>query len=156
MLRHRVYTGTDFTRGPSPHLSWVELDQRDGQAPYPERWRLNRGATLGFEFELIRLRVGASIRINSGYRSLLYNKAVGSRPKSQHVQGRAIDLAVPKKLSLPDFLDIIIEVARLPYSRLKGIGVYPTFIHIDTRPSERIARWRGSRRVAEALIERVG
>lgn len=43
-------------------------------------------------FEPIRAHVGRPIKINSGYRSKLLNKAVGGSPTSQHVTGQAMDL----------------------------------------------------------------
>jgi zinc D-Ala-D-Ala carboxypeptidase len=43
-------------------------------------------------FEPLRKWVGGSIKINSFYRSPELNKAIGGSSKSQHCQGRAIDI----------------------------------------------------------------
>ena len=43
-------------------------------------------------FEPIRAKVGAPIRINSGFRSGALNKAIGGSKTSQHSLGEAIDL----------------------------------------------------------------
>ncbi len=93
------------------------------------------------------------MRINSAFRHLEYNLSIGSTKTSQHVEGRALDLGIPRAMELVDFLGIILDVANRPGSRMRGIGVYPTFIHIDTRPSVRLARWRGGRVSAEVTKE---
>lgn len=74
--------------------------------------------------------------INSAYRHLLYNRGVGSKDSSRHVQGRAVDIRyirdgrqVPPK-----------EVAQyMEYMGFHGIGEYRTFTHGDTGP--RVSRW---------------
>ena len=43
-------------------------------------------------FEPLREWVGGAIKINSMFRSEELNKAIGGSSKSQHCQGRAIDL----------------------------------------------------------------
>ena len=144
------WPGTDLEKGPSPHLSWSELGCRDG-TPYPERWRRNRAVVLARVFERIRLEVGAPIRVNSAYRTRQYNVRVGGSRRSQHIEGRALDLAVPRNLALWKFLEIVLAVTRQPGSLLRGIGVYPSFIHIDIRPSPRLVRWQGKRVQAELV-----
>lgn len=37
-------------------------------------------------------RYGKPIRVNSGYRSPILNKAVGGKPTSQHLRGEAADI----------------------------------------------------------------
>ena len=43
-------------------------------------------------FEPLRLWVGGPIKINSFYRSPKLNKAIGGSKRSQHCEGRAIDI----------------------------------------------------------------
>lgn len=43
-------------------------------------------------FEPLRLYVGGAIKINSFYRSVDVNKAVGGSSRSQHCKGQAIDI----------------------------------------------------------------
>ena len=43
-------------------------------------------------FEPLRQWVGGPIKINSFYRSPALNEAIGGSPKSQHCQGRAMDI----------------------------------------------------------------
>lgn len=148
-----LFPGTDLARGPSPNLSWEEMNCNDG-TPYPEDWRLERAIPLAYEFQLIRRQVGGPIHIGSAFRSETWNRKNKGARKSQHVQGRALDLTCPRELAISDFLDLVLLVADRGSSRIKGIGIYPSFIHIDTRPTSRRARWSGSRATAE-LLDRV-
>lgn len=45
--------------------------------------------------EPVRAHFGRPVRVNSGYRSPAVNKAVGSKPTSQHAKGEAVDFEVP-------------------------------------------------------------
>ena len=49
-------------------------------------------------FEPIRKKVGHPIKLNSGYRSPLLNKAIGGAKTSQHCKGEAMDLDLHDKL----------------------------------------------------------
>lgn len=84
----------------------------------------------------IRNHFGKAITINSGYRTPTYNKKVGGSSNSQHCLGTACDIVV--KGVTPK------QVATYAETLLKnrgGIGIYPTFTHIDVRESK--ARWNG-------------
>lgn len=79
--------------------------------------------------QLIRNHFGKPVQVNSGYRCADHNKAVGGAAKSNHLLGKAADIVVngvePK------------EVAKYAESiGVKGIGVYKTFTHIDTRANK--------------------
>ena len=52
----------------------------------------NMELTANKIFEPLREHVGAPIKINSFYRSVELNKAIGGSAKSQHCEGRAIDI----------------------------------------------------------------
>ena len=75
----------------------------------------------------VRDYFGRPVKINSAYRTPAYNKKVGGVSSSQHVKGTACDIAVegvpPKAVAA--YLE-----AMFPDS---GIGLYDTFVHIDTR-----------------------
>ena len=64
--------------------------------------------------------------INSGYRCLKLNQAVGGVPTSQHVIGQAADVAC----SDPYELAKRIKKLGLVYDQ---IGLYPTFVHVSHR-----------------------
>ena len=87
--------------------------------------------------DLLRASLGRSCSIVSLYRSPAYNKAVGGAPASKHKQGIAADIQFsgisPKRVH-----------AKLSAWRNSGVfkgglGLYSTFVHVDTRGSN--ASW---------------
>lgn len=82
----------------------------------------------------IRNHFKKPVVINSGYRCAKHNKAVGGVSRSQHLYGKAADIVI--KGVKPE------EVAKYAEKiGMKGIGIYSTFTHVDTRSKK--ARWRG-------------
>lgn len=67
------------------------------------------------------------ITINSAYRTPSHNKKVGGASSSQHVKGTACDIVV--KDVPPNAVAAYLEAN---YSN-SGIGLYSTFVHVDTR-----------------------
>lgn len=128
--------------GPSPHLSWPELACRDRlRTPYPLDWRETRAVELAAAFEALRAAVGLPLVVLSAYRTPAHNRAVGGARDSQHVQGRALDLLPPKGWTV---LQLAAVARRIP--QVRGLGIYQAhgFVHIDVRPSDRIAVWQGA------------
>ena len=84
----------------------------------------------------IRTHFGKSVTITSAYRTPTKNKAVGGTTYSQHLYGKAADIKVsgvtPKKVA---------EYAEKILGNKGGIGIYSTFVHIDTRATK--SRWNG-------------
>lgn len=106
----------------SPYFQPVELRCRGDESllvHWPSLVALNN----------LRKVWGKQIVINSAYRSPEHNKKIGGSPNSQHLLGRAFDCRVTD----PDFAKL---ARRMGFN---GVGVYPTFTHIDTRPST--ANW---------------
>ena len=67
--------------------------------------------------EPARVILGCAFHINSGYRSLAVNSAVGGDPKSAHMDGRASDFLPIGRSLLEAFHDLRVA-AYLPYDRL--------------------------------------
>jgi hypothetical protein len=78
------------------------------------------------------------LKILSGYRDPNHNAEIGGAEKSQHVFGRAADVALPKGLSLAEAYKIADSI---PAFKNGGIGLYEKeqFIHLDSRGTR--ARW---------------
>lgn len=77
----------------------------------------------------IRDHFGKTVTINSGYRCPTHNAAVDGASKSNHMSGKAADVKVSGVTP--------IELARYAESiGVPGIGIYNTFVHIDTRSSK--------------------
>lgn len=84
--------------------------------------------------QAIRDHFGKPVHINSGYRTETWNAKNGGSPRSQHKYGRAADIHIdgvtPKQIKayaetlMPDW---------------GGIGLYPTFCHVDVRMAK--SRW---------------
>lgn len=141
-------TPTAAAHGPSSHLSWSELACHDG-TPYPAEWRNDRAAVLALMFEAVReLLGGLPLVILSGYRTAAYNSTLeGAASKSQHVQGRALDLAHPKRSARDVFTAIRAAQQRGELPLLGGLGLYKTFVHMDVRPKVpkgHLAIWTGT------------
>ena len=74
----------------------------------------------------LRDKVNCPVRINSGYRCLKLNSAVGGVPTSQHVLGQASDIKVDGMTPF-EIASVIVELD-LPYDQLI---LYDTFCHVS-------------------------
>ena len=84
----------------------------------------------------VRDYFGKPVTINSAYRTPQYNKKVGGASNSQHVKGTACDIAV--KDVPPKAVAAYLE-AFFPKT---GIGLYGSFVHVDTRGYA--VRWKNT------------
>ena len=62
--------------------------------------------------EVLRLRAGNPIRINSGYRSPQLNKKIGGAAKSNHLTGCAVDIRVENMEQLLRYAVILLDISR--------------------------------------------
>ena len=88
--------------------------------------------------------MGQPLEILSAYRTPAHNRASHGALNSQHVEGRALDLRPPQGWTVERLAGLARQIPAI-----RGIGVYPTFVHIDVRPTERLARWTGNRPSAD-------
>ena len=86
--------------------------------------------------EDVRNHFAKPVVITSGCRCVEHNARVGGAPNSKHVEGRAADFRVHgiKAEDVYAYLD-----ERYPYSL--GLGLYPTWVHVDTRTTDKGVRW---------------
>ena len=85
----------------------------------------------------LRTTLGCPVRITSHYRSPKYNKAVGGAPLSQHKQFRAADVQTDG--ATPHEVYKILSLWRDQGRFTGGLGLYSTFVHVDTRGTN--ANW---------------
>lgn len=78
------------------------------------------------KLQIIRSYFGRAVIINSGYRTVEWNKKVGGSENSQHLLGKAADIVV--KNVTPT---IVAQFAKA--IGFKGVGKYAGFVHVDTR-----------------------
>jgi uncharacterized protein YcbK (DUF882 family) len=135
------------------HFSVDEFHCHDG-TDYPAEWVDDRLASLCGVLDLIREAWGAPIVVVCGYRTAAYNarlaaKSSGVALNSQHVQGRAADVAPldPSRARVAELHALVKKLHRegvLP--RLGGLGIYPHWIHVDVRGHRdgQLAEWVGA------------
>jgi hypothetical protein len=80
----------------------------------------------------LRARLDAPIILSSVYRSPEYNAKIGGVTNSQHVAFRAADFVV-RSSSAPSDWAAVLKQMRAEGLFRGGIGVYNTFVHVDTR-----------------------
>lgn len=85
--------------------------------------------------EIVRGMVDGPVQVSSGQRCAIRNAAEGGAPNSQHLYGRAADLAV----SNPKW---VYERLCEAFPNQFGFGLYTTFVHVDSRGGP-AARWTG-------------
>jgi hypothetical protein len=86
--------------------------------------------------EELRAKLGGQpIRVTSGFRCASHNAAVGGARSSQHLAGRAADVAVTGLTGVE-----IYDAARL-VPAFRGFGVAGGYCHLDVRQLG-LARWR--------------
>jgi hypothetical protein len=111
----------------SPHRN-----RRDGvQNTFPPEalWK-NIIPTLAV-VDKMAAELGEKVSINSAYRSPAYNaKCPGAASASQHLRNRALDIVFR---SPPQAVAALAHELRSSGLFQGGIGVYPEFVHIDTR-----------------------
>ena len=129
-----------------------EMVSHDG-VPYPAIWVDNRLAALFSQGDIIRGAWGGPLHVVSGYRTAEHNTRVGGAQHSQHMEGRAFDIAPfcqPDRMA-EQCLDLHARILRLIHEGklplVGGLGVYPAWVHVDVRPkppSGHLAQWVGT------------
>jgi len=90
----------------------------------------DRSKEITVDYELIdklqqlRDALRKPIKVTSGYRTVAYNKKRGGIATSNHLTGKAADI----KVSGMTPLELAKAADKLGF---KGIGIYPTFTHVD-------------------------
>jgi hypothetical protein len=140
---------------PYPMLAVDELD------PHGLVWGETRLRLLCETLEVIRAEAGdEALIIDSGFRTIAFDERLYERSakngdvapatSSQHPKGRASDVR-HARLSPAELHALILRLWRagkLPH--LGGLGLYPTFVHIDVRPRSvdnptHLAQWTAGR-----------
>ena len=86
------------------------------------------------KLQILRDRISKPLTINSAYRCPERNKQVGGAENSQHMVGKAADVSLHNvAMPIEKVKELAIEIG------FDGIGLYNTFIHLDTRGYP--ARW---------------
>lgn len=86
------------------------------------------------ELEKLRIKMGAPIIINSGYRCKAYNTRVGGSPGSYHMRGMAVDIRSSAFASSYLF-SVVKEMVGKKVLSAGGLKQYSSFVHYDIRGS---------------------
>ena len=115
----------------SKHFTWAEFTKSDtakrlhiNNAITSWEVRDNIKALVEDVLQPLRDAWGGPLFINSGYRCLELNKAVGGVPTSQHVLGQAADVGC----SDPFALAKLAKRMNLPFDQMI---IYPSFVHFS-------------------------
>jgi len=84
--------------------------------------------------EDVRGYFNAPIVINSGYRCVNHNAAIGGSPASQHTKGKAADFRV---IGVAE--EEVVSYLESIHPNEYGVGIYQGRLHIDVRKER--ARW---------------
>lgn len=80
--------------------------------------------------QVLRDRIGESLRLNSAYRCPFHNAFVGGAPLSRHKVGDAFDISVAGR-GATWRARLLAGASAVGFT---GIGFYRTFLHVDTGP----------------------
>lgn len=130
----RFYQQGHYDRNAYRQACWFLRDAKDGNAVVSMDVGL---LNLLYALQEWARRSGISnplISINSAYRTARRNATIeGAARNSLHIQGRAVDLTMRG-------VDLYQLEQMAKYYRAGGVGVYRSFIHVDTG---RVRQWRG-------------
>ena len=128
----KVYSlAAEGGRQVTPHFKVREFACNDGSDP------VFISQALADILENIRVHFGKPVHINSGYRTVSYNKTVsGSSSTSQHCNGLAADIRVEGVSP-----DRVADYAEQLLGDHGGVGLYSWGVHIDVRANK--SRWKG-------------
>jgi hypothetical protein len=107
-------------------MKWFKKEDflcRCGKCEMPAEVEENLIALVENVLEPAREKLGGPIIVNSGYRCVRHNKAVGGVANSQHLRGEAADVRCEDNKRLAK---IIVE-----NGRFDQLIIYPTFIHVS-------------------------
>jgi zinc D-Ala-D-Ala carboxypeptidase len=109
-------------------LTASEIAVRNGLDNTPNPLVLNNLKTLAKGLEDVREVLARPITINSGYRSLVVNQLLGSKPTSQHTKGLAADFICPSFGTPKDIIKKIVS-SDIQYDQV--ILEFDRWVHIS-------------------------
>lgn len=79
--------------------------------------------------DLLRAGCGFPLRIESGYRTIAHNKAVGGKSGSEHMLGMGCDIAAITNITRYRIIELAIGL------NFPRIGIGKTFVHLGMDPA---------------------
>lgn len=136
------------------HFSLEELIATSHRAidntPPPETVDKLRVTARGLEH--VRLLLGTTVIVTSGYRCPALNDAVGGAPDSQHMRGEAADFIAPA-YGTPYAICSLLAASDLRYDQLIFEGTWVHISFVDYRlPRRSLLTWRHGQGYEVGLI----
>ena len=88
--------------------------------------------------QYLRDQLNLPLSITSGFRCNRHNESVGGATQSFHTLGMAADVTCPDGVTAEDLAQ---AAETIPSFQQGGIGIYPSWVHLDVRTTGK-ARWR--------------
>jgi zinc D-Ala-D-Ala carboxypeptidase len=112
---------------------------------------------LVFALDSLRALVGRPFIINSAYRTEAWNKLQKGAPASAHLEGLAVDIKTSaggnfRKFTDLEKKDLLLYARKLGFT---GIGISPSFVHLDMRARHASWRYQGARTIAIPLGDEI-
>lgn len=108
-------------------LTLSETAKRLNYTNQPPHKELKSLTNTAQQLDKVRELLGCPVIINSGYRSLAVNRAIGSSDNSQHVRGEAVDFRTHQYT--PRQIVEMIKKSDIPYDQL--ILEFDSWVHIS-------------------------
>lgn len=109
----------------------------------PSKTILKNLINLALEMDKLRIKIGKPINVNSAYRCVEHNKAIGGVSNSAHTLGYACDwntddMSEEDMFKIASGLDYKYAGKRKPTTNFKGVGYYKNkgFCHVDIMPTK--------------------
>lgn len=115
--------------GPSPNFTYAEFDCNNG-TPVPDNCKAAVDALCQNRLEKMRAKFGEA-HVNSGYRTVAYNAAIGGASGSYHIYPEHPGMAAADTTYAKGSPSEWAAYARS--LGVGGVGQYSTFVHIDNR-----------------------
>jgi len=113
-------------------LTYSDIAKRHSLDNNPDQYIISNLTRLAKLLEDVRTLFNQSIRINSGYRSVMVNSLLGSKPTSQHCIGCAADIHIDGLT--PDQIVKRIMNSTIQYDQL--IREFDSWVHISVPNGE--------------------
>ena len=108
-------------------LTFSETAKRLKYTNQPPPKELKSLTNTAQNLDKVRELLGCPVIVNSGYRSLAVNRAIGSSDNSQHVRGEAVDFRTHQYT--PRQIVEMIKKSDIPYDQL--ILEFDSWVHIS-------------------------
>ena len=116
---------------PDEVLSYADVVRNGVRNSLPPRSQWPNIIPTLWVMDHLRFVLGQPVTLTSIYRNEDYNREVGGASRSQHKENRAIDFQV-RNVSPRRAANSLIKLRDSGMFK-GGVGVYRTFVHVDTR-----------------------